>query len=954
MKKGLLSILAGALLVVGCQNYDDQFSSLESQINALASTVAGLSQVQSDLSALSGTVSSLSSTVASLGSSIDTAVSNGLADITADIASLQAAVADVASSADVDAIATALAAAQSDLDDLLASSSVFNDNVVVNSSSSLDAFLAMGTGLNIVNGNVTITTNSTMDATKVQSLVDNILTITKDLTFTGASTEAVPTFKNLTGVQSITISGAGDYRFDNLQSAGIIKLNNDSAKTTIVHFGSLTSYTSISDDAGTANVVSMPNAKEFHLTSLGVLPNSALTLTIDEGGVFAHGLTGKKADGTDDTITLSLNGPKSVTLSTIVDGTITAANVETLSISGFRGATDINGGVENVTLNGAVGSTSGTVVDIAGGVDLVTLNVTGALDSDPTLSTADTTGPSVTVTSAHKDLTDITLAGVLGAVSISEAPKVATFAITADLNGAALTLDDLDDLSSITTKGAKIGNVTFQDNDEITVAEFAHTTETSAATVLGVTVSVTGNTNLETFHFFADDVKSLTLKTNAKLSKIDFTGLKDLGGATTATVLVSGNKLSASAVADAYDADTTVADTGKYTSTSGMSTLKTYLTAALAATGAKNIGVYFDTLEGVTQQLTSVSTPYTDVNDHTNATTGTGRNAVAYSVTTAATGKNVYQTVTTVFPLNRTLSSIDKNLSGEGITLTNALGSYDVLAPTDGHTAAQLVAALNGEGNTAMGSGTTVTAALDSYNEAVYTISWTVSTTGVAATSSSTTVSDTVYFTYGTDPTTGQPIRGTTAAITQMGSNVDHNDIAAAIADRINQLTSAFVATSTNNTITIGATVSGTTHRDVGPLSHALQTLQIVDTALAASQTLLWAGSNAAHVVAASAASNTTASASSLYNLAIAKEDRSGLRVTLQNTSTTVADASLAAAEKATGDAMTGVGVILAAGTNIIGSGTNSNTLNYTAGFSDIETQTPASTSTANRVSWLG
>ena len=40
MKKGLLSILAGALLVVGCQNYDDQFDSLEQQINALAPKLA--------------------------------------------------------------------------------------------------------------------------------------------------------------------------------------------------------------------------------------------------------------------------------------------------------------------------------------------------------------------------------------------------------------------------------------------------------------------------------------------------------------------------------------------------------------------------------------------------------------------------------------------------------------------------------------------------------------------------------------------------------------------------------------------------------------------------------------------------------------------------------------------------------------------------------------------------
>ena len=61
MKKGLLSILAGALLVVGCQNYDDQFESIENSINAIHSQIAGLSQVQSDLSTLAGTVSSLQS-----------------------------------------------------------------------------------------------------------------------------------------------------------------------------------------------------------------------------------------------------------------------------------------------------------------------------------------------------------------------------------------------------------------------------------------------------------------------------------------------------------------------------------------------------------------------------------------------------------------------------------------------------------------------------------------------------------------------------------------------------------------------------------------------------------------------------------------------------------------------------------------------------------------------------
>ena len=120
MKKGLLSILAGALLVVGCQNYDDQFSALETQINALASTVAGLSQVQSDLSSLAGTVASLQS---SLSNQIDTSLADGLADIDAAVEQLEAATASAASSEDVAAIATAVADNNTALDELLANSS---------------------------------------------------------------------------------------------------------------------------------------------------------------------------------------------------------------------------------------------------------------------------------------------------------------------------------------------------------------------------------------------------------------------------------------------------------------------------------------------------------------------------------------------------------------------------------------------------------------------------------------------------------------------------------------------------------------------------------------------------------------------------------------------------------------------------------------------------------------
>jgi len=210
MKKGLLSILAGALVVVGCQNYDDQFDNLESQISALASTVAGLSQVQSDLSSLAGTVSSLQSSVSSLGSTIDTAVADGLSDIQADIDAIEAAVADVASSEEVSALQDAVDASQEDLDELLANSSVFTGAVTVNSVATLDAFHQMKGSLGIVNGDVSITVYEDMDQTKVQELVDAILTIIGDLTYESKSSSiAETTFNNLTGVTSITATQAG-------------------------------------------------------------------------------------------------------------------------------------------------------------------------------------------------------------------------------------------------------------------------------------------------------------------------------------------------------------------------------------------------------------------------------------------------------------------------------------------------------------------------------------------------------------------------------------------------------------------------------------------------------------------------------------------------------------------------------------------------------------------------
>ena len=79
----------------------------------------------------------------------------------------------------------------------------------------------------------------------------------------------------------MTVEGAGEYRFDNLISAGNITLNNNnSSDNTIIHFGALTNYLSIQDDGGVANTVKFSNAAEFHLSSITKLSGSKLDITI--------------------------------------------------------------------------------------------------------------------------------------------------------------------------------------------------------------------------------------------------------------------------------------------------------------------------------------------------------------------------------------------------------------------------------------------------------------------------------------------------------------------------------------------------------------------------------------------------------------------------------------------------------------------------------------------------
>jgi len=628
MKKGLLSILAGALLVVGCQNYDDQFDSIETQINALASSVAGLAQVQSDLTSLAGTVSSLASTVNGLGDTIDTAVADGLTDIQADIDAIEAAVADVASSEEVAALQTAVDASQQDLTDLLAASSVFTGTVTVNSVSTLDAFLAMGAGLNIVNGSVNITVETDMDQTKVQTLVDNILTVVADFTYESKSSDiAETTFNNLSGVQSLTLTQGGGYQAKALKSAKNITLSDKfKSSVVLVDFRELDNLAGFVKTGSATHTLQFTKATEMHLTKLGRYATTSanvLTLEVDEAGVIdISALDDVDTDGEQEDIYLSITGPSSITIENFEDGALTFNSVKTVTVNNFNGTITTGAGVENFT--------AGKLVDAyTVGADIETLNVTGALDPD---NTKDQSGPDISSTSDN--LVSVTVAGNVEGVSLTGASSLETVVITADVAGNIVigsTAAGNGDLTKITLTGSKAKGVYIEDNTDITELTIDTTIQAgrgadAAATAklkLDGTIKVINNDDLTTLSIASDDIETLEISGNAELATISSFAATKIGATAKPSITIKGNAFVATKATDTVDTTATAdgaatTDLGAFTTTSGLDLLKTWL-GVVAADSDASASVWFDTVESYTNEAGTETTDLTSAADDAGA-----------------------------------------------------------------------------------------------------------------------------------------------------------------------------------------------------------------------------------------------------------------------------------------------------------------------------------------------
>jgi len=774
MKKGLLTVLLASLVLVGCQNYDDQFDDLNAQISALKSQVDGLASLTGQVSSLSGSISGLSAGVAAAqaaataaGASADaaTAAANGidLTGLASSLATLQAEVDAVQASLATTSTATAVAALQAeidaieaDVDELLATSNIYSTAVSVTSASTLDAALALGNKLNILNANATITVTSAMDQTKVQTLVNRINTMTGNLIFNSSSSTET-TFNNLTSAEDITLNQKGGYQMKALTSAGAISLNDQyEANISVIDLRELATVTSFTTFGNGAGTIEFDQATELHLTKLARYPGGSLTIALKKDATLDMPiLDDQNTLGVYEATDITMTGPKSFTSTLLTDSEMIFTNVETLSIANNIGSITINAGVETATLTDVVEVTVAPAAD-----DLVTFSVDFKADDAATLNAAallalrydnDAFAPSgqgdIDLTTLA-NLKTVTVSGVAGDINIDQNPNLETVTVSADAKD--LYLVDNDNMTSVTVTGASLGSVEVSGNADLTSLALDHTTalrsKTTSTAEKSVTVNVNTNASLTSLTAGMKDVSGLLVYTNANLATVDFTGMDDDGTEATAYAHIFNNNLTYDLVKDGFDATATtttytLTDTGSTTGGGGIKTLKTWLQHVDGAVNTTyGLYVYVDAISKYEVQSTLNAT-YTDTAVPTAPSVTT--QAEAYTNRTslyAVAALEAVETTTSVAAVNEKMTYVtSRGHNGANVAATdlgagtaifinvNGVSKTFGTNQSNGTSAYTTIAALTShiDGDSSFGSDITVTAGSGGFKRSVQTVNYT-------------------------------------------------------------------------------------------------------------------------------------------------------------------------------------------------------------------------------------
>jgi hypothetical protein len=649
MKKGLLSLLAVALTIVSCQNYDDQFAELTDLVNTLSTDVEGLTQVQSDLASLSATVNGLATS--------STALATDLAATQAAIDMLSSQLGN-ASEDDLPSITEALAELQADVRELLEANAVINQSITISNLATLEfveTLISTGTSDPnvIVNGSVTIEStfanSSAAYNTRINALTNKISTILgntntgvglnvtssasstvsfNELTFIDNSlTESGYTFSHpklttITGDITIAHSGAADYSV--LTTGGNISL---SSALTSVDFGSAT-IKSISTTGSGTGIISLPKATKFVAGTA-----QATTVIVPKATVVTFGAakqTTAVVTATAENSVITVNS-KEITGALTINGhsgsTFSAPNlvnpwattIGAIASADFPKVTEFKG---NSTIAAKTVSTPELAKTVSG-----TLNITVAeVFNAPKLVTAMTVTASKAITVNVKSskvsalvlpvvktltlegqgtTTDFNTAGYAALESFTitgaqgKAPFISTVTNTIWITGSKLktvniaggdidtaTVSGTEDLTSLTTAG-EIKSFTLNDADKLVSATIGHAhLEGSDA----ADFTVTGNDELASLTTTAlDETGDIDISGNAKLASLDLSSLQTIPLLGTYTINIQNNKLTGDYVEVTAGSTTTVTSEGQVKS-NDLNTLTAYLQKAVDSRASATTG----------------------------------------------------------------------------------------------------------------------------------------------------------------------------------------------------------------------------------------------------------------------------------------------------------------------------------------------------------------------------
>lgn len=573
------------------------------------------------------------------------------------------------------------------LDAILAGNNVYspdaNTGLVINSPASLDVALSLGTKLGIVNGGVNITngTSNSLDATKLQKVMDYMVTVTGVVTYTHSGDGPAANFSKL--------SSAGEIAFDVEQAVSLPELTTVTNEFGLENDNKVTSFSApklktVGTFNGSGDILELSRATSIDLSSLTYYDGDT-QLTITGNGLSAGWdldmpdfQTKTSAGVTRGSFTLTIGGYVNLVeldkMTSSVD-TIAAPLANKVVLDNFNGT--LTGNHVDVTLGAAK-------KNYTGGTRLEKANITGVLTSSSTTADA-AEGPTFDFDNATK-LISATISGEANDISFDGNTNVETINISANavkigfngatsLTSATISGDlrgdiDFTGATSLTeaTLSGSARDVTFSGNTALTSitmtgsanqvvltgasvltsAVLAYTTASELDQTKGTALAATGQAgslhvynNAELVSLSADNIAnigSLKVYKNPNLTSVSFDGISApaaaytgkteiLVGATTNSNAVTvdsntKNKLFAQSIVEteAVDlADGSDRATATITTNSGLADLAAMITAA-RADSKNDVAVFFDGIDSYTTLAGSTTTDRTYANDATKVT----------------------------------------------------------------------------------------------------------------------------------------------------------------------------------------------------------------------------------------------------------------------------------------------------------------------------------------------